>query len=390
MGQDIPPFLVGPACPAHIWRITLPEFIPARELDRLYYVEAVRPILEADYPNLVHSAGLIGPGSEVLGFDTEMSTDHNWGARVAIYLTEADHARLADELRATLGYRLPFTFRGWSTAFEDVPGDPGTAVPRLTNTRPINHRVQVTTLPDFVREYIGVELDRELTVLDWLAIPEQNLRTLAAGAVYHDGLNVLEPMRLKLAYYPHDVWLYLLSAQWQRIGQEEPFVGRTGTAGDDLGSAVIAARLVRDLMRLCLLMARQYAPYAKWLGTAFAQLNCANTLIPILQDVLRAADWREREKHLSAAYEIAAAMHNDLEITAPVPDKVSRFWGRPFWVIHGDAIARAIWDVIQDQEVERLPYGVGKVDQVVDSTDILSYADRCRQLGAVYQASIVC
>ena len=362
----------------------MPEFIPARELARLFYAEAVRPILGADYPDLAHSAGLFGPGSEVLGFDTAMSTDHAWGVRLAIYLTEPDHARLAGELRTALGCKLPFLFRGWPTHFEDVPDDPGTAVARLTGTRPINHRVEILTLRGFLRDYIGVGPDHDLAVLDWLVIPEQKLRTLAAGAVYHDGLNVLEPMRRKLAYYPHDLWLYLLSAQWQRIGQEEPFVGRAGTVGDDLGSAVIAARLVRDLMRLCLLMERQYAPYPKWFGTAFARLNCATALTPILHGVLRAATWQEREKHLSAAYEIGAAMHNDLGITAPVPARVSRFWGRPFWVIHGDKIARVIWDVIQDQEVKRLPFGLGKVDQYVDSTDILSDPGRCRRLGALY------
>lgn len=362
----------------------MPEFIPARELARRYYLEAVRPILDAGYPGLAHSAGLLGPGSEVLGFDTEMSADHGWGPRVAVYLSEPDHARLADELRAALGNELPFTFRGWPTHFEEVPDDPGTVVPRLAGVRPINHRVQVTTLQGFVRAYIGVDLDREPAVLDWLAIPEQHLRSLADGAVYHDGLNVLEPMRAKLAYYPHGVWLYLLSAQWQRIGQEEPFVGRTGTVGDNLGSAVIAARLVRDLMRLCLLMERRYAPYPKWFGSAFAQLRCAGILTPVLQGVLRAADWQGREEHLSAAYEIAAAMHNDLGITAPVPARVSRFWGRPFWVIQGERIARAIWEAIQDQEVKRLPYGMGKVDQYVDSTDVLSHPGRCCRLGALY------
>ena len=257
-------------------------------------------------------------------------------------------------------------------------------MPTLADTRPLKHHVRVTTLHRFIREYAGVYLDRELTALDWLVIPEQNLRTLAGGAVYHDGLNVLEPMRRSLAYYPHDVWLYLLSAQWQRIGQEEPFVGRAGIVGDDLGSAVIATRLVRDLMRLCLLMERQYAPYPKWFGSAFARLECAATLIPILQNVLRATDWHEREKHLSVAYETAAIIHNDLGITAPVLAQVSRFWSRPFWVIQGERIARVIWEAIQDPEVKRLPFGVGKVDQYVDSTDTLSHAGRCRRLGGLY------
>jgi len=91
------------------------EFIPGLELSRLYYEEAVRPILDRHYPGLPHSAGLIGPGSEVLGFDTQMSADHHWGPRALLFLSEADHARLAGELRATLGNELPFVFRGFST-----------------------------------------------------------------------------------------------------------------------------------------------------------------------------------------------------------------------------------------------------------------------------------
>jgi hypothetical protein len=279
-----------------------PTFIPGLELARLYYREAVKPIIQTTDPGLVHSAGLIGPGSEVLGFDTEMSTDHNWGTQVAVYLSETDHARLADDLRETLGYKLPFTFRGYPTHFEEVPDEPGTVLLAEATNRPINHRVQITTLGGFIRRYIGIELDLELTVLDWLTIPEQHLRTLVEGAVYHDGLDVLEPLRCKLAYYPRDVWLYLLSAQWQRIGQEEPFVGRVGIVGDEVGSAVIASRLVRDLMRLALLMEKQYAPYSKWFASAFAQLDCSERLIPAFERVLSAADWQERAQHLSAAY----------------------------------------------------------------------------------------
>ena len=362
----------------------MPEFVPGLELAGLYYREAVRPILEAEYAGLVHSAGLIGPGSEVLGFDTEMSADHSWGARVTLYLSEEDHARLADELRATLGHKLPFSFRGHATHFEAVANDPGTVLPAMTERRPIKHAVEVTTLPDFVWPYTGADLDRELTVQDWLTIPEQKLRTLVAGAVYHDGLEVLEPMRRRFAYYPHDLWLYLLSAQWQRIGQEEPFVGRAGIAGDETGSAVIATRLVHDLMRLCFLMEKQYAPYSKWFGSAFARLGCAGRLMPVLQRVLRSTSWQEREQHLSVAYEMAATMHNNLGIGEPVPARVSQFHGRPFLVIQGEVFARAIWDAIRDDEVRALPYGVGKIDQYVNSTDVLSHTERCRRLEILY------
>jgi hypothetical protein len=362
----------------------VPEFIPGLELAGLYYREAVRPILQAGYPGLVHSAGLIGTGSEVLGFDTEMSADHNWGPQVVLYLSEEDHARLAGNLHRTLGHELPFSFRGYPTHFEEGPGEAGTALLKVASNRPINHRVRVTTLHCFIRRYLGIDLDRELSLVDWLTIPEQKLRTLVTGAVYHDGLNVLQPMRHKLAYYPHDLWLYLLSAQWQRIGQEEPFVGRTGIAGDEVGSAVIAARLVRDLMRLCLLMERQYAPYAKWFGSAFAQLPCAGRLSPIFRQVLAATGWQERGKHLNTACEILAAMHNDLGLTEPVPTQVSQFHSRPFRVIQAEAIALRLWEAIQDEQVTALPFGVGKIDQYVDSTDVLSHTGRCRKLSVLY------
>ena len=59
----------------------LPTFTPGVELARRFYWEAVRPVLDAEFPGLKHSAALIGTGSEVLGFDTPMSADHHWGPR---------------------------------------------------------------------------------------------------------------------------------------------------------------------------------------------------------------------------------------------------------------------------------------------------------------------
>src|SRR5213593_4167188 len=98
-------------------------FIPGLELSRLFYEEAVRPILDAAFPGLPHSAALLGRGSEVLGFDDAMSTDHNWEARVLLFLREEEHARHSEEIYATLHERLPPRFR-------DCPTDFGVLMPR--------------------------------------------------------------------------------------------------------------------------------------------------------------------------------------------------------------------------------------------------------------------
>jgi hypothetical protein len=88
-----------------------------------------------------------------------------------------------------------------------------------------------------------------------------------------------------------------------RIDQEEPFVGRTAEVGDDLGSRVIAARLVRDLMRLSFLLERRHAPYSKWLGSAFAQLDIDRDIGAALVDVLAAESYESREAPLVTAVE---------------------------------------------------------------------------------------
>jgi Domain of unknown function (DUF4037) len=46
--------------------------------------------------------------------------------------------------------------------------------------------------------------------------------------------------------------------------------------------ALIGARLVHDIMNLCFLLEKQYAPYPKWFGTAFQQLHSAKELGPLL------------------------------------------------------------------------------------------------------------
>lgn len=161
-------------------------------------------------------------------------------------------------------------------------------------------------------------------------------------------------------------------------------MGRCGDVGDELGSRVIAARLVRDVMRLCFLMERTYAPYPKWFGTAFGRLACAPVLGPILDRVLGAATWKERERHLSEAYEHVGAMHDALGITPPLKARVSPFHERPYLVIHSDRFVHAIEAEINDPEVLAITAPVGAVDQWSDSTDVLSYPPVYRKLRAVY------
>ena len=64
------------------------DSVPGLELAGAYYRDAVRPLLGG----VPHSAALLGWGSEVLGFDTERSTDHGWGPRLQVFVAPDDVA----------------------------------------------------------------------------------------------------------------------------------------------------------------------------------------------------------------------------------------------------------------------------------------------------------
>ena len=85
------------------------SFLPGLELCRRLYQEAVRPLLEEYFPKLPYAAARIGPGSDVLGFDTEMSMDQEWGPQLQLFLREQD-LPLAHALDELFGTHLPHVF----------------------------------------------------------------------------------------------------------------------------------------------------------------------------------------------------------------------------------------------------------------------------------------
>jgi hypothetical protein len=363
-----------------------PAFIPGLELNARFFTEVVAPLLAAAFPRLRYSAALIGYGSEVLGYDTPRSTDHEWGPRLWLLVSDEDDAASASDIRSLLARWLPPTFRGFSTHY-GPPGSDGVRQLAPAPDGPIDHKVEVCPARGLLTSWLGVDPFEEMTAADWLTIPQQKLLEVTAGRVYHDGLGVLEPIRAKLAYYPRDVWLYLLATQWGRISQQEAFVGRAGEVGDELGSALVAAALVRDLMGLCFLIERRYAPYSKWFGTAFAELDCAPRLAQLFARVLGAESWPEREAALSPAYEFVAAMHNALGVTPALDPRVRPYHGRPFQVLFAERFADATAAAIEDQEVRAIVERaglIGSLDQVSDEVDTLFRPERVTALRSLY------
>ncbi|MEU8816960.1 DUF4037 domain-containing protein [Actinoplanes sp. NPDC048796] len=342
----------------------MPEFLPGLTLARHFYFEAVRPLL-GDLP---HAAARLGPGSDVLGYDTERSTDHDWGPRLELFVDNPG------DLHQLLARRLPKHVRGWPTHFEP----PGARVRSMAHTDgDVDHYVRIQPFPTWCRDLLGFDPADGIGLLDWLATPWQRLAEFTRGDVFHDPGNVLTAAREGLGWYPPDVWRYILACQWARISQEEAFPARAAENGDDLGTRMLTARLCREVARLHLLQERTWPPYAKWLTHALpADLTAA-----ALRAALYTTDEHDRENALCAALEIAALRQNDLGLSAEQPPARRPFFDRGYAVIGAARFTDALRDAITDPTLRALPT-TGCADQIIDSTDVLTDPRLTRALTA--------
>lgn len=367
------------------WADSPLPFIPGIELSAGFYAEVVRPILETAAPGLPYSAALIGYGSDVLGFDTPLSRDHMWGPRLLVFLPVENFTPTSAALRETVRHRLPLRFRGYPTHFSSPDGE-GVRIMQASERGPVEPLIEFHTIPGFLRQELGIESIAGLTPAAWLTFPEQRLLAVTAGAVFHDGLG-LEDARAGLAYYPDDVWKYLLACQWMRISQEEPFTGRAGQAGDELGSRIIAARLAQDVMRLGFLYERCYAPYSKWFGSAYRRLAVSGEVLPWLEAALAARAWPEREAALGRAVLCMAALHNRTGLTPRLAEEITSFHLRPFRVLHAERFAEALRAAIEDASLRELGL-FGSVNQFCTSTDLLESPAGLGRLAVLYHPPV--
>ncbi|WP_026782353.1 DUF4037 domain-containing protein [Pleomorphomonas koreensis] len=351
------------------------------ELSRLFYREIVRPWLDRAFPGLPHDAGVFGYGSELMGFDDAMSRDHNWGPRVQIVVRPADFAAFAPAIVDGFGAEKPESFLGEPIGYRSRPHPPVVAEGALGR---LDHGVEVFTAAAILRTRLGLDIDKPMDALTWLALPEQRLVELTAGAVFHDGLGDLTRLRAVFAGYPRDIILFKLAAEWRGIADEQAFVGRAGHAGDDLGSRLIAGRLVHAVMRIGFLLEGCYAPYPKWFGSAFARLAGAGRLSPLLAAALSADTWETRQAQLADAYLAAAEMHASAGLPLSVVPKVGPYFDRPFLTINAEEIAANLAAAIADPALKALPT-IGAIDQVTGAVPLIVVPERARRLiGALY------
>lgn len=341
-------------------------------LARAYWSRAVRPILDEHRPVVARAAARIGSGSDVLGLDDQMSRDHDWGLRLQLFVPTSDKS----DVLAVLNDHLPDEFAGLPTRFAFTGRDERAVA------------VDVLSIDELVSTRLGFDPRTGATPVDWLSLSGQAALEVTAGAVFEDSADELTSLRQALAWYPDDLWRYVVACDWQRIDQELPLMGRAADRGDELGSRVIAARLIDIAMHLAFVLCRRWAPYSKWRGTMFRGLPLPIDLDHALEEVLEANDRRRRTDRLVAALQELATIQRATGLPSADPVCVP-FWDRPYVRVDHDLVPRLL-ESISDPAVRALPTGLGSIEQRTDNVDLLvhTHLRRAAVLGGT--SSLTC
>ncbi len=358
------------------------EFCKGAALCEGFFIDCAKPILETYFPGLSYSAGLIGYGSDVLGYDDIVSTDHMWGPRFYLFLREEDMDRKV-QIFSSLSENLPYTYRGYSVNFtEPDPGDCGVQHPEWISSGTVRPLVFIQTFDGYLTEQLGTADLEHISHRAWLAFSEHRLLSLTAGRFYTDALGCGNRVA-KIRYYPKDVRLYLIASCWENIAAEQAFVKRCGDCGDEIGSRLICARICERLMRLCFLYKGVYAPYSKWFGTAFSRLDTDERIKQAVAGALSAGDLLERERLLVQAQALAAGLHNASGLTERVDYQIESYFGRDIKVIFADKLAEAAARELAGTAFARVSL-YGSLSQIGGVASIADGQNACEQIMGLY------
>lgn len=247
------------------------------ELAEKYYEAYGRQMLDDQFADMKGqtAAGLVGYGSECLGFDDDISKDHDYGPSFCIWLPRKIYKEYGARMQAAYD-ALPREFMGFAGRMEEEQG---------------KGRVGVLCLEDFYEEMIGRSSVPQ-TDMEWLAIPEEMLATAVNGKVFEDHLRQFSSIRDGLMqYYPHGVWIKKIADSMAKAAQAGQYnYARAMKRGERIAAEMALTEFVKESMHLVYLLNRTYAPFYKWMHRGMQNLSTCSEIGDMLNLLYRISD----------------------------------------------------------------------------------------------------
>lgn len=253
------------------------------ELSERFYKECGEPMLKERFPELLPliAVGLVGAGSECLGFDDDISKDHDFEAGFCILLPDESLVDRKAEFELERAYSyLPKEFMGYKRSLLSPVG---------------GNRHGVMRTAEFFALKVGTP-DGALSLRDWFFLPEQALAEATDGKIFYDGLGEVTAIRERLSYMPNDVRLKKLAGNLLVMGQAGQYnYSRCIARGERAAAQLAVFEFVRAALNVAFLLNCRYAPYYKWTFRALAELPILSELYGELEYLISSGNGDEAE-----------------------------------------------------------------------------------------------
>lgn len=246
------------------------------ELASAYFEEYGKQMIEGqfgEYKGMI-AAGLVGEGSECLGFDDAFSQDHDFGPGFCLWLPQQVYEQIGAAVQQAYD-ALPQNFRGY----------------RRMQTPQGGGRVGVFSIPQFYSKYTGLpQAPRDN--MEWFRIPQNFLATAVNGRVFCDPLGEFSQIRNTLKnFYPQDVLKKKLAAKAVLMAQSGQYnYPRSMKRGDSCAAYFACGEFVKTALSAIYLLNETYMPFYKWAFRGAEELTVLKGAVHELKELILLPD----------------------------------------------------------------------------------------------------
>lgn len=242
------------------------------ELSEEYYNFYGKSMIHEKFPLYEKriAVGLVGQGSECLGFDDDLSCDHDFGPSFCMWLSKEDFKEIGIQL-AYEYEQLPKDFAGVQGRVESTHGGGRVGVHEITN---------------FYYSIIGRD-DAPKSNMEWLFIPESRLSVVTNGKVFRDDLGEFSKIRNELlSYYPEDVRIKKIVARAATMAQAGQYnYARCMRRGETVAAHMALSEFTKNTISMVYLLNKRYTPFYKWMHHGMRNLPILGQVSQLLTNL---------------------------------------------------------------------------------------------------------
>jgi Domain of unknown function (DUF4037) len=203
------------------------------------------------------AAGMVGEGSECLGFDDAVSRDHDWGPGFCLWLTDEDFSEFGPALQ---------------DAYETLPRMYMGLVRKTARFSP--QKLGVFRISDFYKRFTGLPHAPQ-HIGQWITLCDAYLCACTSGEVFYDPSGRFSDIRQKLLeFYPEDVRKFKIAVKCMSCAQSGQYNAiRLARRGESVAAAYARNTFCMDIMDLVFLLKKRFAPFYKWKHKAVKSLG---------------------------------------------------------------------------------------------------------------------